>query len=954
MSAEDTVATAAGLRAAADAGADAVVAYCKELTEPERRALAPGVLEWFAERNPSAPYNVGAADMLAAFAVATLTELKKAKLLDVRSAYPPVLSGVLADRRPSWLETWAEDVMTRKLRGGRTGGWMAIRRLIRAGALPTPTSDPYILLMLASAGDLRREHSRPGEKPSFAELLRREGLVDYEVWRLFEVEGRVRPGFCMTYHGQGWEGPLLELAEAGDIDRTRLISANLGALAAGFSAYNNRWYIEFQRLLALDDGERRQHRVALLALLGQPDPQVVKLGLAEVEPLVLAGALGADELAAAVAPTIASLPGRLARDSLALLGKAQPGSQPASTAVALAAALRHADDAVQGKALDALERMELTDAERIVVMEAAPAVSATLAERVRALTGSDVAPDLLDSEPEVDAAELQSRAGALDPRWRTAAALDDLASAPNFDRRFLPLDPEHALVPVGDATELLDLLVQLIERVEDPNELERALDGLAAFGPSLSDGATWGTAALRKRASTNIGRSRGFDRRLEQKLAGLVLQLAGERSPPRRLKTFESARLEEIVERVRSGVPCRLLAMPSHRGGLLSPVTLAERVRAFDSSAMPLDASFALLRLVQHDREPALAKLDGVDGEVAAATRYALGAPEPIGPDVVLWAAASRARDPEAIDEALRARHGDLGPDATEPAVLGLAVDAGRAGLDDEPRLVVTCEPPARARARTIAQQPLEASAGIDFGSLGVRWANPIGRGSFAAWQALTWPSRHESYYARAVSDLVTEGNDDMGTDRFLVPLLDPDEPLGPMACALVAHGLSAKPAAVRQVAVDVCVDAVDDTRLIGPALGATAGAHLRLDLVSATRLAAALRVVGDVSDLHAAFVRGTIDAAIIEGLPPTGGHALLSAMLEFCARHGAGPSDEAAATLATLTGASKAAKAARELLALVPREPSVDIETAVFARRVERAERYQRAATGSLLRTAP
>lgn len=873
----------ATLLCAAIASPDAVVEVCRGATEEERRAVAPEVIAWFRERNPYVPWRVEVGDAAAVIAVITFEEFKKLKLLECGVAYGQPVVELLADRRPRWLSTWAEKALERQLRGGRAAAWPAVRRLIRRGVLERPTSDAYTLLMINGIGHLGRDHRGAGEeRVKISDVLWRDGLAEHEVWRLFEVEGRVRPGISLTTFGEPrWRPALITLAGDGRIDRDRLISANLGALASGFTPYNNRWYLELHDELELTDEERRRHARELTALLRQHDPQVVKMGISEAAALGRLRAVAPEDVAHPLTATIARLPKAIAREALVLLRGLTPRPHSASAA---AAALIHPDTDVQADAIELLESLtELDQATTDALKAASAMIAATLSDRVRRLVGGQSISAPAESVPE----DLAPRIRRIDERWRLAAGVDWPDTPVSPDRRALPLDPDGVIQPTECADEVIDLLTRLIEDANDPDEVELALDGLACFGAELYREAGWGPSPLRKRALAIVRQSGGGERRhLERLLANAVLELNEASGDRVHGSVYPSARIKHVQELVRARRSERLLALPTHRGGLIDARVFAERVRhARETEVSAFDATVGLLRLVQVHGTEALASLQGIDGAFAAATRYALGANELPDDQQLLWAAAAHARDPD----------GTTVTDAAPYPILFLTQN--------------------------------------------------FGRGSFARWMAIAWPTRREAYYGVAASDpyFDFDDRDDWGMAGYLPPLLEGDEPVGPMARALLVRSLSAKAATMRLPAIDIVVAAVEEGRIVGPELGDTVARYWHAGSIVPARLAGALTEIARVSRLHADAVRRVIEQAVTRGVPSQGAYALLELLLEVASRLGTGVTDEVArGILASLQGSSKAARAGRAAADLPRGAKPADVTHEALAARVSRAERYQ------------
>jgi hypothetical protein len=954
-------ATAKDLIAAAASGPDAVLDIARGTTEQWRRSVAPDVVAWYRRTFPDPWPPVPCGPAIAMLAVGSLDELRKCKLADQREAFGQEAVAALVDRRPAWLASWS--VLTLERRRSNFSGvnaWAATRHLVRAGVLERPATPAYTLLMIHGIRGLKGDVSAPpGERLTLQELLRSDpGLLEAEIWQLFEVEGRPRPGANLTATKRWWQHALLVLMKEGLVSRERLLDATLGALASGFSAYNNRWYIEFLDALAPTDAELKARVDPALSLLSQPDAMVVKLGLRHVKAFVTSGDVEATTLATAVAPVIGSLPKVTARAALQLLRLAladEARPWPAAVMSTLTDALGHGDPDVQRTTLALIERAGPVDeASAQELRSASDGVAAPLRERAAAVVGApDVHHHLMASDiPTVNV--LLDRAHRLPVIYATAAGVPDAIGTFRGerdmarvvpDRRTLPLDPSAALAPVTDAVELVDLFVRLIEDASDVDQLERALAGLARLGAAPATEFRSRCAPLLKRADAiakgRAGRQVGA---LEHTVARMLAAWdEGSELPGyERALRATSWRMHEVLDTTRRGQAIQLLSEPTHRGGFIAADVLARRLRhrVLGPGSIGLgDAVFALLRVVAQGSEAALSILAGVGGELAQALRYALGGTAAIGPTIPLWAAASRARDPYGIDPTLASAHPGLGPDAAEPARLRLAV-----GQHYENKVfVVTCEPPLPTETTPglFVQAPL-AITRVD--RHGFRGEDGLGYGSLARWALRTWPMNREAYFAC--------GLDAAGYPReaALELLLDPDERVGPMAVALLACGLTSVPPSTRQLATDVFIAAAGDGRIIGAELGEVVGAMWEAGVLVPARVAGALAMAARVSPLHTSAVTDVLQAAVATHPTPRGLHAVLEVLVD-CALPLARPMKDPAAraALTAVGSSSKAGRLAKVLLGIdaAPKDDQTDAERLALLVRIERAERWSAWAAG-------
>ena len=134
---------------------------------------------------------------------------------------PALVDAILTDRRPPWLVE-AVDLLLGLRAPFNTDYWPIVRRMIRDGLCQAPTSTAYLETMIATlpaASCERKEDLK-------TLLLEDPGLLDHEIWRIFDSEPRPGSIQLLSYYNSSdllrhsWEHALVELARDGIIPRT--------------------------------------------------------------------------------------------------------------------------------------------------------------------------------------------------------------------------------------------------------------------------------------------------------------------------------------------------------------------------------------------------------------------------------------------------------------------------------------------------------------------------------------------------------------------------------------------------------------------------------------------------------------------------------------------------------------------------------------------------------------
>ncbi len=417
--------------------------------------------------------------------------------------------------------------------------------------------------------------------------------------------------------------------------------------------------------------------------------------------------------------------------------------------------------------------------------------------------------------------------------------------------------------------------------------------------------------------------------------------------------------------RIAEGRAAPLLATPTHAGGWIDPRVFVERYHTWCRLpfAMPTeDLIMALLRLAPDYRGEALAAAGDLRDEPGAAIRYALGSKkEPIGDSAPLWVAAARSRSPWSDDPAVLAKHPGLGPDAGRAAIYDLDATGVERPYDD-PLLNISLVPELPEGAADRADLPT-----VSFHACPIypfftnQWPSP----------ATIWPSALESFFADGLkwlvraTDNVTDGPKCRG---FLIPMLNPDVPLRPMARLVIGAGLTAKVSEVTGLATDVLIAAIDDGRIDAARLGESLRTVWRWEVRASTqdtsrgrtktessvgfakanRWAKTLGDVARASALHAHVVACALDQVLADGVTGRRTSANVVALLELVREAsvtcGRTVSAEARAHIEKIDSGGKTGHVIKSLLGLedLPDSPMRRVLTfQALARRIARAERW-------------
>jgi Family of unknown function (DUF6493) len=904
---------------------------------------------------------------------------------------------ILRHRRVTWLNEMVE--LTCESDDPFNSRWSLIRGLIREGLCAPPKSGRYVDGMLRAL-ITEAEFTKRSLK---AVLLGDSGLLEHEIWRIFETEPEPRSiGLLavgsMSGGPETWEVALVELANEGKISRERLLDATIDGLSRDLHERRGRWFAMLHDRLEPTSVELAARFTRYPDLLGSRNAATVALALRVVKELVKAGRLEPSSLVDRLAPVLHVRTKAMVKQALAVLDRAASQAGDSSSkdrivAVAAEALVQESAD-IQEATLDLIERhgdvhnrtiRELL-ATRVEVLNPSlrGRLEAWLAQPTMKSGSNQTRPEpTRGKSAERELTELKRRASALDPRLAKLAgvssALECLRDgqldlpALDFDGTEFPrLDPERRLEQIDDLDALIDLCSRLIENPEPAEDLDRCVDAISRLCDQRPCDFAKRTAPLTARVRNRFEGIRQlpqhalvmFHRIAQGWLTGEI-DRSGVMKWDKGLLGFTWLWIRANTGRIAEGRAAQLLATPTHAGGWIDPRVFVERYRTWCSLpfAMPTeDLIMALLRLAPDHRGEALAAARDLRDESGAAIRYALGSEkEPIGDSAPLWVAAARSRSPWSDDPAVLAKHPGLGPDAGRSAIY----DLDATGVDrsyDDPLLNISLVPELPEGAADRADLPT-----VSFHACPIypfftnQWPSP----------ATIWPSALESFFADGLkwlvraTDNVTDGPKCRG---FLIPLLNPDVPLRPMSRLVIGGGLTAKVPEVTGLATDVLIAAIDDGRIDAARLGESlrtvwrwevraptrdtsrgrTNAESSVGFAKANRWAKTLGDVARASAIHAHVIACALEQVLADGA--TGRRAsanvvpLLELLREASVTCGRAVSAEARANIEKIDTRGKTGHAVKSLLGFedLPDSPMMRVLTfQALAHRIARAERW-------------
>lgn len=708
---------------------------------------------------------------------------------------------------------------------------LPVQNLVAAGLIDRPQGDGYAIGLMALPRAMRRSMTMAGA------FERDPGLYETAL-RLFEVEstGEHNLSAVDKYNHaptHAWSFLFMDGIARGAYTRAQLLDKTLGTLERDWPQFRAGWFSRFHETLAPTADEMAPFAARYLGLCQSRIPPTVALALGALKTLHAAGQLDGAALLGALQPAFYAGAKSQVDAALKLAEaavKREPALAHAACAVALHGLVHEAAD-LQKKILERLKAWGLDDAARAELAAHAQGVATVNRPALLALAGDAGAATQAPAEqvPQQTGALVDVGAGPLDP-----------------------LDARRALVPIADATELVERIAFVLENPRHIDELERVLEALVRLAP-LPQAQRQAFAPVMKRARKLAqGEVQG---RLARLLAFVVSgerveEPAADKAQAPQAAEFLALRVHDLIAQAAQGWGLAPLASPTHARGFIDAAVFIERIAACQARGLeppPGEQVRGLLRLAP-PRERAAALQDKArrlaDAPLVRALRHALGE-EGIAIDAraaherALFAAAARIRCPGGDDAAVSKALGDVGPDGPLALRCSWRVEPRSWTVDGK-----------TYTHRDLVLSGAEVRADTPQALVAVRLAGVKGAHDEALLShlATVLPSSLESFFADGCHRIA--GNLDWWEAQwhhraYLLPLLDPTVPVTasqPMAVLLLALALAGKEPGQTALAVDALVHSFTEGRLDVAALGAQLRALLATSLVMARRCGKSLQ----------------------------------------------------------------------------------------------------------------
>ncbi|NLH16119.1 MAG: hypothetical protein GX455_06040 [Phycisphaerae bacterium] len=942
---------------------------------------------------------------LAAVAFCPLSVVKRLEFSTYKDKVTPLVISVISDRKPDWTGEWVELELRRE---STCLKWDYIETLIRAGACPRPTTDAYIRFVVAKFPDNFYSKEEPFV-PLSRKLRGNSFLLETEVWRLFEVETRA---FTSDWYlgrkdtpddYESWTMALVRLTNEKVIDRQRLIDGCFLGLTSGFTNKNTlTGYIQFYEALEPTTEEVIQRQNKFLDLLAHSAEHVVSFALKQIQRIDKEHKLD-DEAFLRPAETLvlSRIQGQV-KTTLTILSriiKRQERLRKAALGI-LVQGIGHESAAVREMTLRLVGPWLNDEYPEIVrtLRDSLDRVSPSVREKVQSILahfGCKPKGAGASAEPKVKSGrieELKQQARLLPERIRKLAGVDSVLKAIEEGGDYAPLDYDlydaqvlsgvKPIQPIQSLEELIESVSHAIEVVDSAEEVERILDGISRFGTERPEDFERQTGPIKKRIMVDHGG--GSAKALlfgstPPHLSTLLLSWLGEKpkrqDPPYYVNypspTFVmNTRCYELAVRIHHGISAPLLAMPTHRHGWIDPRVFVERMIYYQANQLMIlkqDFTQALLRLAPDYRSQAFKQAGFLNGMPGDIVRWVLGASippsKPSKQDVSLWITAGRVRD-------LRRRLNEFEmftdylvcADAIIPAQYEWKAFKqtcickwNKTEYQIPFVSIVNGIDPEKMRSTIDVPSSMMHIHGRDAKWESIYYGYHANIHWLVHWCGMIWPQNADAFCVAGIEEMIRRIDMVSSVDdpnfAYYELLFEPDRPLLEMAILLIWMGLAGKDADARGHAIDLLTEAIHDGRAHPQPFGEVLVKLCAGGWVKLNRIGDALNSISRVSPLHAYVCCGILRRWLAgQETLPDDAHHLLSLQLELSVQIGWTLSETEKRPLAGVSGSSKTAKLAKDLIRCEFSRPSAEHRQALIQQleaRLRRGQRWQVALAG-------
>jgi len=500
-------------------------------------------------------------------------------------------------------------------------------------------------------------------------------------------------------------------------------------------------------------------------------------------------------------------------------------------------------------------------------------------------------------------------------------------TAPVAEAGFAP-STAQSVVPISSPQEALALFLSVLEDPRDPFAVERTMDGVSRFGAALRADET-AMSPLRKRAKQVFNAPGDGDIRMVLAITGRALAegmdlaaILAEKSEGRGHRDFVSnlsvqefhlARNAGILRQIGDGHALPLLSLPSDTSGMVRADDLVARMAVYREARVTPDLSDLALALMRLHPDGRSAAGLPTDTEPDRAVAYAMGAQVKVGPTPELWAAAWRARLPEAADDAVAKLFKAPTPDCGLPAKVELVVGAKHSDNGEYTWIVVSAPvtPENTTKSRALpALFGITARRYFEVGCSGYTFAD-------IAWGSLVRPADPEPFFrAGLIQQDTWQKLSDNPTRAYLEPFFRPGPPVGPLGAGVLAYFMACEDKSVSSLAIEATAMLAVEGRLTSEGFTAALKPFLMSRALPTGRWTKAMKTVADLGagEFARDVLVGLLDFAPEYTPRDIGG------LLEVCyelhvAQNAALENARAIACLRTIPGGGKTARFSKKLL---------------------------------------
>ncbi len=910
---------------------------------------------------------------LALVACCPLSAVKRARFWGHDENFDVRLLKIIEARKPDWLQDWIEWQTDQEF---SNISWHLVAQLIHKNLIRRPTSDGYIRLMINGIPDITWQN--PNYKSLSQKIRENSWICDYEIWRLFEIDGYC---FGKDYmensrnnetpkNYESWTTALIKLSNEGLLERQKLLDKSLAGLSLGLKNNTLSGFITFFQSLDPSQDEINTRHDKFIDLLNSQVSHVLTFALNNIKKIEKTQQLNTVNFLE-YSDNVFNHPTKTqALSTLQIYSNIARQSPQLARQVCqkLCVAVTHQNIDIQNQSIELLilNMEHIGENEKQLLADSVPTLGAEAQQKLGSLLaglGGSLAEPAEEKGESLDLDLYREWMRGLTAKQRALLGLQDFdfenitALTPqDFHNQVPKVDSYPVIDPVETVEELISELAHLIEITQTPTQMERLLDGISRHVHNKPEDFEIRVAPLIKRINNPVSHKGLISAGLGvHNLVNYWLGSKSKISPDNDdidYGKYISLRCNEIYNRISNGVEAPVLSFPTHEGGILSIQALIQRLQYYIEKNIELPVYDFIQALFRLDIVDARKNKDLITGDHYALQilKWTCGVGDKPSDrslkNLNLWLAASRVRDEYGENTSFPSLSSKFSLASQPIGYHWRAFSRKSRQWDNEVYKIPDME--IQANIKLEKNNELQEFPHTVLLPKSEKYYFSSGTPIMKLWYAWYAPNHLDPFLVIGIRHLIARLNEKASSfepnTAFFEPLFLVEQEISEIALVMLFLGLIGRDEDAKAFATDALTEIIDQDRV---SITLAQDVLLKLsagELIVQKRLIESLATVSRNSDLHALRILQILETYISK-FPndyPRDYACVLELYLELCLRLQRLPEETVKVKLKSVTGGSKLAKTAKKIVALSNSNNDIayNLMAEILERRKQRAER--------------